>query len=570
MTFTIPAHIPADALVECVPNFSEGRDPEKIARITAVIEAVPGVRLLDVDPGKATHRTVVTFVGPPAAVLQAAYAAIGRAAEEIDMRGHTGEHPRMGATDVCPLVPVRGISMEQCVELAGILAQAVGEGLDIPVYLYERAARRPENQDLARVRSGEYEGLAARLVEGGEDRPDFGPAVWNERLARTGATVIGARPFLVAFNINLNTVNERKAMKIAALLREKGIYRKDDKGQIIRDEQGRGIRDPGLFKAVKAIGWTIPEYGRCQISINFTDTAVSPLHAVVDAARRLADQEGLVVTGCELVGLTPLSDLLAAGRHYLSRQGQNPGAPDGELIEVAIQSMGLRELGPFRPEERILEYKLGRDGALVGSTVRAFCDQLASRSPAPGGGSVASLCGALGAGLAAMVAQLTTGKAGYEAVWSECDSAAVQAQALREQFLSDVDADTAAFDKIMAAFALPKGDPDEKRARGRAIQAATREAIEVPLRVLERAVRALDPVEVALTGNDNARSDAGVAALVLRAAAEGAWYNVAINLSGFKDPTLSAEFRARGEAAIGVVRQRTEAISAKVRADLGA
>lgn len=570
MTFTIPAHIPADALVECVPNFSEGRDPERIARITSVIEAVPGVSLLDVDPGKATHRTVVTFVGSPAAVLQAAYAAIERAAEVIDMRGHTGEHPRMGATDVCPLVPVRGITMEQCAELAVILGQAVGEGLSIPVYLYERAARRPENRDLARIRTGEYEGLAARLVEGGTDLPDFGPAVWNERTARTGGTVIGARPFLVAFNINLNTVNERKAMKIAALLREKGIYRKDAQGQIVRDENGQGIRDPGMFKAVKAIGWTIPEYGRCQISINFTDTSVSPLHAVVDAARRLADQEGLVVTGCELVGLTPLSDLLAAGRHYLARQGQNPGAPDRELIEVAVQSMGLRELAPFVPEQRILDYKIARDGALVGSSVRQFCDQLASRSPAPGGGSVASLCGALGTGLAAMVAQLTTGKAGFEGVWADSDAAAVQAQALREQFLADVDADTAAFDAIMAAFALPKGSPEEKRARGQAIQAATKGAIEVPLRVLERTVAALDPVEVALRGNDNARSDAGVAALVLRAAAEGAWYNVSINLGGFKNAELAASYKARGEAAIAIVRQRTEAFGARVRTDLGA
>lgn len=570
MTFDLPAHIPADALVECVPNFSEGRDPERIGRITAAIEAVPGVRLLDVDPGKATHRTVVTFVGPPAAVLAAAYAAIAVAAREIDMRGHQGEHPRMGATDVCPLVPVSGITMEQCVELAGLLGAAVGEGLGVPVYLYERAARRPENRDLARVRAGEYEGLAARLVPGGDDLPDFGPTVWSEATARTGATVIGARPFLVAFNINLNTVNERKAMKIAALLREKGIYRKDEQGRIVRDENGQGIRDPGLFKAVKAIGWTIPEYGRCQISINFTDTAQSPLHAVVDAARRLAEAEGLVVTGCELVGLVPKEDLLAAGRHYLARQGMNPGAPEAELIEVAVQSMGLRELGPFDPAQRVLEYRMGQDGPLVGKSLRAFSDQLSSRSPAPGGGSVSALCGALGAALTSMVGQLTSGKAGYEGLWSRCDEAAVQAQRLREAFLADIDADTAAFDAIMAAMALPKGSPEEKRARGQAIQAATRRAIEVPLRVLERTVQALDPLEVALLGNENARSDAGVAALVLRAAAEGAWYNVAINLGGYKDAEQAAAFRQRGEAAIATVRQRTEAMGEAVRATLGA
>ena len=568
--FQVPAHIPADGLVECVPNFSEGRDPEVIERIKASIQAIAGVTLLDVDPGKATHRTVVTFVGTPAAVLEAAFAAIACAARVIDMRGHKGAHPRMGATDVCPLVPVRGVTMEHCVELARLLGRAVGEELGVPVYLYERAATRPERVNLADVRAGEYEGLPARLVPGGQDLPDFGPVTWGEGPARTGATVIGARPFLIAFNINLNTPNVRKASKIGALLREKGIYRKDEAGNIIRDAEGNGIRDPGLFKCVKAIGWYIEEYGRCQISINFTDHTVSPVHEVVDAARRLADQEGVVVTGCELVGLIPLSAMLAAGRHYLRRQGINPGAPDAQLLEIAVQSLGMRDLGPFDARQRIVEYRIRQDGPLVRRSVRDFTDALASRTAAPGGGSVAALCGALGTGLAAMVGQLTTGKAGYEAAWAENDAAAVWAQALREDFLADVDADTAAFDGLMAAFALPKGSPEEKKARSQAIQAATKVAIEVPLRVLERTVHALDPVEVAIRGNENARSDAGVAALVLRACAEGAWYNVQINLAGFKDAAWADQARRRGQAAIDQVQGRTDAIAARVRAHFGA
>ncbi len=565
--FQLPAHIPADALVECVPNFSEGRDDALLARITAVVQATEGVTLLDVDPGKATNRTVVTFVGTPKAVLQAAYAAIAKAAELIDMRKHKGAHPRMGATDVCPLVPVAGITMEQCAELAHILGKAVGDGLGIPVFAYERAALHPERRNLATVRTGEYEALAGRLVEGG-DTPDFGPALFSDAVARTGATAIGARPFLIAFNINLNTTNTKKAMKIAALIREKGIIRRDDKGEIVRDADGKAVRDPGLFTHVKAIGWYIEEYGRCQVSINFTDYTVSSLHDVVDATRRVADQEGVVVTGCELVGLVPLQAMLDGGRHYLSRQGLNPGAPDRELVETCIQSLGLRDLGPFDPRERIIEYRIGQDGPLVGKTVRDFVDTLASRAPAPGGGSVAALCGALSTGLVAMVGQLTTGKKGYEDHADAMNDAAVRAQALREAFLADIDADTAAFDGIMAAFALPKGTPAEKQARRAAVQAATRHAIEVPLRVLERCVDALDLVDVAMRGNKNARSDAGVAGLTLRACAEGAAYNVRINLAGFKDEAFAADARTRADAAITQVRQRCRAVADAIEAEL--
>lgn len=566
--FVLPAHIPADGLVECVPNFSEGRDPDVLARITAAIEAVAGVTLLDVDPGKATNRTVVTFVGPPAAVLEAAYVGIEEAAQVIDMGKHKGTHPRMGATDVCPLVPVAGLTMEHCAELAAMLGEAVGEGIGVPVYLYERAATRPERANLAVVRAGEYEGLAERMVAGGSDLPDFGPTLWGEGPAATGATAIGARPFLIAYNINLNTANTRKAMKIAALIREKGILRRDGNNEIVRDADGKGVRDPGLFKQIKAIGWYIEEYGRCQVSINFTDYTVSSLHDVVDATRRVADQEGVVVTGSELVGLCPLDALTSAGRHYLSRQGLNPGAPEAELLEVAVQSLGLRDLGPFDASQRIVERRIGDDGPLVQKTLRDFTDTLASRTPTPGGGSVAALCGALGTGLAAMVNQLTTGKKGYEATWAAQDEAAVAAQALREAFLADIDADTAAFDGIMAAFALPKGSQVEKIARRDAIQAATRLAIEVPLRVLERTVAALDPVEVALTGNHNARSDAGVAALTLRACAEAAFYNVRINLSGFRDEAFAAQARQRSQAAFDEVLRRADAISAAVRAEL--
>jgi len=565
--FALPDHIPADSLVECVPNFSEGRDPAVIAEITRVIEGTEGVTLLDVDPGKATNRTVVTFVGTPAAVLLAAWRAIGRAAQVIDMRQHSGAHPRMGATDVCPLVPVRGISMEQCAELAHILGAAVGEGLGVPVYYYEAAAMTPERANLATIRAGEYEGLSARMVDGG-DAPDAGPALWSEQTARTGATAVGARPFLIAYNINLNTTNTRKAMKIAALIREKGIIRRDGAGEIVRDAEGKAVRDPGLFKKVKAIGWYIEEYGRCQVSINFTDYTVSSLHDVVDATRRVADQEGVVVTGSELVGLVPLDALLRAGRHYLSRQGLNPGAPDRELVEVAIQSLGLRDLGPFDPSERVIEYRIGDDGPLVRKTVRDFVDTLSSRAPAPGGGSVAALCGALSTGLVAMVGQLTTGKKGYEASWGAQDDAAVAAQALKEAFLTDIDADTAAFDGIMAAFALPKSTLEEKRARRRAVQAATRGAIEVPLRVLERTVDVLPLIDVALQGNANARSDAGVAALTARACAEGAWYNVQINLGGFRDQDFAADARQRADAALTRVRTFCDAVSERIPREL--
>ncbi len=555
-------------IVECVPNFSEGRDRAVIDQIVAAIADVDGVTVLDVDPGEATNRTVVTMVGAPDAVLEGAFRGIAKAAELIDMSEHQGAHPRMGATDVCPLVPVRGITMEECAGLARRLARSVGEELGIPCYLYERAASRPERQNLATVRAGEYEALATKL-EDPEWKPDFGPAGWTEAARRSGATVIGARPFLIAYNVNLNTKNTRKTMKIAALVREKGIIRRDGRNRIVRDAQGKAVRDPGLFRNVKAIGWFIEEYDRCQVSINFTDYTVSSLHAVVDAIREVAWKEGVVVTGSELVGLVPLEAMLMAGRHYLEQQGANPGAPEEELVEVAIRTLGLRELGPFDPSERIIERRIGGDGPLVAKTVRDFVDELSSSSPAPGGGSVAALCGSLSTALSAMVGQLTTGKKRYAEQFELHNDNATRAQSLKEAFLVDVDADTAAFDGIMAALKLPKKTDAEKASRKEAMHVATIEAIEVPLRVLERAMDAVECAHVASMGNANARSDAGVAALAAWTCAEGAWYNVCINLDGFADPAAAMEYRERADAALESVTRGVMEITQAIREELG-
>ncbi|MFM2244648.1 MAG: hypothetical protein RL071_722 [Pseudomonadota bacterium] len=558
-----------DAVVECVPNFSEGRDKAVIDAIVDAMRAVNGVSVLDVDPGAATNRTVVTLVGHPLAVLDAAFAGIAAAQARIDMRRHSGAHPRIGATDVCPFVPVRGVTMDDCAALAAHLGARVGDALGIPVYLYERAARSPGRVNLADIRAGEWEGLADKLRDPSWT-PDFGPAEPTDAVLASGATVIGARPFLIALNVNLNTKNVRKANKIGAIVREKGIYRKDEQLNIIRDAEGKGIRDPGMFPCVKAIGWFIEEYDRCQVSINFTDHMVSPVHEVVDAIRRVADAEGVVVTGCELVGLIPLDAMLAAGRHYLRRQGGNAGAPDGELIEVAIRSLGLRDVRPFDPNQAIIERRVAGDGRLVGATVRGFVDQLSSVSPAPGGGSVAALCGALSASLSAMVAQLTSGKKGHEHQDAEMDALAVEGQRLKEAFLDDVDADTAAFDAIMTAFALPKDTPAQKEARRAAVEAATQGAAAVPARVLARTKRVAALAAAAATGNRNARSDAGVAGLCARACAEGAYYNVLINISGLKDQAVAASFRAAAQADWEAVVAQTEALAAQIRGELQA
>ena len=553
----------SQAIVECVPNFSEGRDQAVIDAIADAIRGVEGVSLLDVDPGAATNRTVMTMVGSPDNVVEAAFQAISTAAKLIDMRQHSGAHPRMGATDVCPFVPVSGIDMDGCAELAKQLGKRVGEELGIPIYLYEHAASRPQRQNLAEVRAGEYEGLAGRT--GNPDWiPDFGPDSFN---AQSGATAIGARPFLIAYNINLNTRNTKKAMKIAALVREKGIIRREQ-GEIVRDAEGNAVRDPGLFKCVKGIGWFIEEYGRCQVSLNLTNFEISPMHKVLEATRRIALEEGVIVTGSELVGLVPLEAMLWAGRDYIKQENGNPGVSEKDLVDTAIHSMGLRDVGDFNPRTRIVEYAIGGDGPLVSMTGRNFIDTLGSSAPAPGGGSVASLCGAMSTALSAMVGSLTHGKKGYEAQFESHISNSILAQKLKEAFLADIDNDTAAFNAIMDAMKLPKKTDADKAARQHAMMEATRLAINVPLRVLERSVDAIGCAEVAATGNSNARSDAGVAALTAKAAAEGAYYNVLINLDGFADQAFAEEATSRAEKALHEVTKRTAALTDAIRKEL--
>ncbi|OGD14131.1 MAG: glutamate formimidoyltransferase [Candidatus Aminicenantes bacterium RBG_16_66_30] len=532
-------------LVECVPNFSEGRDREKIGAITREIEAVPGVKLLDVDPGASTNRTVVTFIGTPEAVKEAAFRAIAKAAEVIDMRGHKGAHSRIGATDVCPFVPVSGVTMEDCVRLAGELGARVAAELGIPVYLYEAAARKPERRNLAVVRAGEYEGLSEKL----KDRrwaPDFGEAVFNPR---SGATVIGAREFLIAYNINLNTRDRKLAHEIALSLRESGRAKRDRDGNIVRDKRGGAVKLPGRFKEVKSVGWYVEDYGLAQISVNFTNFRVTPVHVVFDEARRLAGKLGLRVTGSELVGLIPKEALLMAGRYYIAKQGKSPGVPEGELIRVAVRSLGLSDVVPFDPDKKIIEYQFREEGAaLVAMTLRGFVDELSTDSPAPGGGSVAALCGALSAALSAMVANLTAGKKEYEAARPEMIATAVRAQELKDALLGAVDRDTTAFNKVMEAFRLPKTTPEQAEEKERAVEEANKEATLVPLEVLEKSVEAVALAKVAAAkGNRNSVSDAGVGGLAGQAAGEGAYYNVLINLSGIKDAAFTA--RVRREAA---------------------
>jgi len=552
-------------IVECVPNFSEGRDANVIEAIANAIRSVEGVSLLDVDPGAATNRTVMTMVGAPQAVVEAAFQAISTAADLIDMSQHTGAHPRMGATDVCPFVPVSGIDMAECAQLAQQLGERVGSELGIPIYLYESAASRPERQNLAEVRAGEYEGLASR--PGNPDwTPDYGPDTFN---AKSGATAIGARPFLIAYNINLNTRNTKKAMKIAALVREKGIIRRE-KGEIVRDAEGNAVRDPGLFKCVKGIGWYIEEYGRCQVSLNLTNFEVSPMHEVLEATRRVALEEGVIVTGSELVGLVPKAAMTRAGRYYLGKENANPGVSERDLVDTAIHSMGLRDVGDFAPKARVIEYAIGGDGPLVSMTGRDFIDTLGSSAPAPGGGSVASLCGAMSTALSAMVGSLTHGKKGYEDQFSAQCANSEKAQALKDAFLDDIDNDTAAFNAIMTAMKLPKKTDTDKAERQTAITEATRLAINIPLGVLERTVQAIEAAEIAAQGNKNARSDAGVAALTALAAAEGAFYNVLINLDGFDDAAYAAEATQRAEAALSEVTERTATLTAAIREQLRA
>jgi len=520
-------------LIECVPNFSEGINLDIINKITAEIEKVEGVKLLDVDPGKATNRTVVTFVGEPQPVIDAAFLAIQKAAELIDMRTHKGEHPRMGATDVCPLIPVSGISMDETVAWAKKLAQRVGTELQIPVFLYESAAQQEDRKNLATIRSGEYEGLADKLKDP-HWAPDYGPATMN---VRSGATVIGARDFLVAYNVNLNTTSTRRANSVAFDLRENGRV-KELNGKKVVDENGQEVREPGLLKSVKAIGWYIEEYGIAQISMNLTNISITPLHIAFDTAVERAHARGMRVTGSELVGLVPLQCLLDAGKYFLEKQRRSTGISEAELIRIAVKSMGLDELAPFDPNKKIIEYQL-RDGGgkkLIDLNLQDFANETASESPAPGGGSISAYLGALGASLGAMVANLSSHKKGWDEQWKFFSDWAVQGQACKDELLRLVDEDTLSFNKIMEAFALPKGSDDEKAKRSEAIQAATLYATQVPLRTMKVCYKTFPLIkEMVEKGNPNSVTDAAVGALCLRSAIYGACLNVKINASGLKD-----------------------------------
>lgn len=525
-------------LIECVPNFSEGRDMGIIKQITDVIERVGGVKLLDVDPGAATNRTVVTFVGTPDEVIEAAFQAVKKASELIDMRYHKGEHPRMGATDVCPLIPVSNISMEETVEYARKLAKRIGEELAIPVYCYESAAFIPERKNLATCRAGEYEGLPQKLINP-VWKPDFGPASFNER---SGATAVGARDFLVAFNVNLNTTSTRRANSIAYDVRERGRVLREGNpitGKIVKDEKGNQVYVPGSLKSVKAIGWFIEEYGIAQISMNLTNIGITPVHIAFDEVCRKAEARGVRVTGSELVGLIPLKAMIEAGKYFLGKQQRSRGVDEAELIKIAIKSMGLDELKPFNPEDKIIEYVLAKEQKtpkLVDLTAKGFVNLTASEAPAPGGGSVAAYLGALGAALATMVANLSSHKRGWDERWEEFSAWAEKGQKIKDELLFLVDEDTRAFNQIMEAFGLPKKTDAEKTARAEAIQDASKYAMEIPLRVMRASYASFELIEaMAANGNPNSVSDAGVGALCARSAVMGAFLNVKINASGVSD-----------------------------------
>jgi glutamate formiminotransferase/formiminotetrahydrofolate cyclodeaminase len=550
-------------IVECVPNFSEGRDKDKINAIVREIEAVPGVKLLDVDPGESTNRTVVTFIGEPEAVKEAAFRAIKKAAELLDMRTHKGAHSRIGATDVCPFVPVSGVTMEDCVRLAHELGGRVAGELGIPVYLYEEAAQKPGRRNLANIRAGEYEGLSEKLKDPNW-APDYGDPVFNPK---SGATVIGAREFLIAYNINLNTRDRRLAHEIALNLRESGRAKKDNDGKIVRDSLGNSVNVPGKFRDVKAVGWYIEDYGIAQISINFTNYRRSPVHAVFDETVKQAEKLGLRVTGSELVGLIPKEAVLMAGRHYLEKQGKTAGVPEEEIIRTAVLSLGLNDVSRFDPDKKIIERQFKEAGKmLVSLDLRAFADEVSMDSPAPGGGSVAALCGALSAALSSMVANLTYGKKGYEESGEGMKRVAVRAQELKDELLRAVDLDTRAFNRVMEAFRLPKGTEEQNREREAAVEDASKGAALVPLGVLAAAAELIELAEVvARKGNRNSLSDAGVAGLTAQAAGEGAYYNVRINLPGIKDE----RFRTRTAKQAEALRRKLERYSLALKKYMG-
>ncbi|WP_311156844.1 glutamate formimidoyltransferase [Prevotella nigrescens] len=528
-------------IIECVPNISEGRNKAIIKQVTDEIERVKGVKLLDVDPGEATNRTVITFVGAPDAVLEAAFQCVKKAAQLIDMRHHHGAHPRMGATDVCPLIPVSGITLEECAVLARKLAERIANELQIPCYCYEAAARTPERRNLAICRKGEYEGLAERMTVEAE-APDFGARPWDEGVARTGCTAVGARDFLIATNFNLNTTSTRRANAIAFDVREKGRPKREGGspvGKPMKDENGKTIMIPGTLKGTKAIGWFIDEYGIAQVSMNITNINVTPLHVAFDEVCRCAQNRGIRVTGTEIVGLIPKRTLIDAGKYFLRKQNRSTGIPEEDILQIAIKSMGLDDLKEFNPREKVIEYLLedeNKSKKLIDLTVKGFADETSRESPAPGGGTISAYMGALGAALGTMVANLSSHKAGWDARWEEFSNWADKGQKIQAELMTLVDEDTEAFNRIMEAFGLPKKTEEEKAARSAAIQAATLFATQVPLHTMQASFKVFELCKaMAEEGNPNSVSDAGVGVLAARAAVLGAGLNVKINASGLKD-----------------------------------
>ena len=540
-------------LIECVPNISEGRDMNIINQVTAEIEKVEGVKLLDVDPGATTNRTVITFVGEPEQACEAAFRVVKKAAELIDMRQHHGAHPRQGATDVCPLIPVSNITMEETVQYAHKLAERIGNELQIPIYCYENAAKIPERRNLAYCRTGEYESLSTRL--GTEQwKPDYGPNVWNDHTAQTGATQVGARDFLVAINYNLNTTSTRRANAIAFDVREKGRPQREGgkpSGKPMKDENGKTIMIPGTLKGTKAIGWYIEDYGIAQVSMNITSIKVAPVHLCFDEVCRCAQNRGIRVTGCEIVGLIPKSVLIDAGKYYLAKQKRSLGVSEDEIMKVAIKSMGLDDLKPFNPKEKVIEFLIEDHSQkkLVDLTCTGFCEETASESPAPGGGSVSAYMGALAASLGTMVANLTGGKAAYDDEWEKFSDVAVHGQQLKNDLLHLVDEDTNAFNKIMNAFGLPKKTDEEKAARSAAIQEATKFATEVPFQTMQKSMEAFQVCRAMVEwGNPASVTDGGVGALAARSAVMGAHLNVKINASSLKDEAFKNEILTKAAA----------------------
>ena len=561
-------------IIECVPNFSEGRNKEVIKQITDVVEQMEGVKLLDVDPGEATNRTVVTFVGEPSVVVETAFRCVQKAAQLIDMRQHHGAHPRMGATDVLPLIPVSGITLEECAVLARQLAERIARDLEVPCYCYEAAATTPERRNLAVCRKGEYEALPKRMDVTSEV-PDYGARKWDDQMARTGCTAVGARDFLIATNFNLNTTSTRRANAIAFDVREKGRPKREGGspvGKPMKDENGKVIMLPGTLKATKAIGWYIDEYGIAQVSMNITDINVTPLHIAFNEVCRCAQNRGIRVTGTEIVGLIPKRTLIEAGTYFLRKQNRSTGIPEEDIVKIAVKSMGLDDLKPFNPREKVIEYLLedaDRAPRLVDLTVKEFADETSRESPAPGGGTISAYMGALGAALGTMVANLSSHKAGWDARWEEFSNWAEKGQAVQQELMLLVDEDTEAFNRIMAAFGLPKETEEEKAARFAAIQKATLFATEVPLHTMQASFKVFGLCRaMAEEGNPNSVSDAGVGVLAARAAVLGAGLNVKINASGLKDKATVERLIAEADTLIAKAKEAETEIMKIVEAKL--